>query len=112
MFRNISETSHKLAVDRFVCHKEWDNATKIQKAFQIGSKEAAAVSNLKDRISPAVVAQLREDVRSRGMNKWISHEVISRDVFNRGFSSGVGIFESWSEPCTNAADDELATWLK
>ncbi|CAL1136878.1 unnamed protein product [Cladocopium goreaui] len=86
---------------------EWDNRTKIQKAFQIGPKEAGAVSNLQDKISKTVVAQLREDIRSRGMNKWISHDVLARDVFNCGFSSGHGIFESWAEHCTNAADDRL-----
>ncbi|CAK9059271.1 FO synthase subunit 1 [Durusdinium trenchii] len=71
---------------------EWENTTRIQKAFQIGSREAAAVSNLKDKVPPTVVAQLREDIRPRGMNKWISHEILARDLFNRGFSSGVWLF--------------------
>lgn len=90
-----------------VCCQEWENTTRIQKAFQIGSREAAAVSNLKDKVPPTVVAQLREDIRPRGMNKWISHEILARDLFNRGFSSGVGPLESWNDACTNGADDQL-----
>ena len=87
--------------------QDWGNAAKIQRAFQIGSREAAAVSNLMENIPKHIVAQLREDIRSRGMNKWINHDIIAREFFNRGFSSGVGIYESWNEPCTAAADDEL-----
>lgn len=92
------------------CHdadKDWESATRIQKAFAIGSKEAASVSNLQLRISKKVVAQLRNDVRSRGMTKWLSHELLSRDLFNQGFSSGTGCYDAWSEQLTNSATDEL-----
>ena len=53
------------------------------------------------------MAQLREDIRPRGMNNWISHELLSKELFNRGFSSGQGTFDAWAEQCTNGSDDEL-----
>ena len=87
--------------------KEWDNHTRIAKAFQIGSREAAAVSNLQERVCPAVVKCLREDVRPRGMKLWLSHEIIAKNIFNLGFSSGTGTYQPWQDALTNAADNEL-----
>lgn len=91
------------------CFQEWENATKIQRAFQLGPRESAAVSNLMEKIPQQIVDQLREDIRPRGMGKWISHEILARDLFNRGFSSGVGVMESWNEQLTNGSDDELVS---
>lgn len=62
-----------------------------------------------EKIPQAIVDQLREDIRPRGMGKWISHEILARDLFNRGFSSGLGVMESWSEQLTNGSDDELVS---
>lgn len=89
------------------CSKEWDSHSRIAKAFQIGSREAAAVSNLQERVSPAMVTRLREEVRPRGMKMWLSHEIIAKNVFNLGYTSGTGAFEPWQDVLTNAADNEI-----
>ncbi|CAK9106185.1 unnamed protein product, partial [Durusdinium trenchii] len=74
-------------------YEEWHNASLIMRAFSIGEKEALAVSNLQERISPEVTAALRAEVRPRGMRRWLSHEILAKNLFNRGFSSGTGCWD-------------------
>lgn len=80
------------------------------RAFSIGEKEALAVSNLQERISPEVTAALRAEVRPRGMRRWLSHEILAKNLFNRGFSSGTGCWDAWNEQLTNGSDDALDPW--
>ena len=75
------------------------------RAFNIGEKEATAVSNLQDRVPPEVTQWLREAVRPRGMRRWMSHDLISKNLFNKGFTSGTGLYGAWSEQLTNGKDD-------
>lgn len=71
--------------------------------------ESLAVSHLKERVSNEVVTLLKEAVRSRGMRSFLTHEVIAKEAFNTGFSSGTGGFAAWNLEPSNNADNELVT---
>ena len=97
----------------FVEHcQEWENSTKVAAAFRIGRFEADALFNLKKKIHPTVVNELREAVNCRGMGKLLTHELIAKELLNPTFSSGMGTIEQWKEECRNGPDNELAPWSK
>lgn len=77
------------------------------KIFQIGERESEAVSNLQDKVDLGVVQELRGIVRCRGMRRFLSHELIARGLFNKGFTSGTGVFDGWAEQLTNGSDGKL-----
>ena len=92
--------------------QDWESAAKIATAFQIGKYEAQAVYNLKKVVHPSVLARLRQAVECRGMGKLLTHELLARDLFNPGYTSGLGPLEQWREECRNKPDNELAPWSK
>lgn len=77
----------------------------MAKAFAIGVKEATAVSCL-TKVNPEVCELLRAAIR--GMRPFLQHDVIAKECFNVGWSSGkISEFEAWRIQLTNT--DELAT---
>lgn len=85
----------------------WEGAASVARAFSIGKHEAGAILNLTKKVSDGARQALQESVRSRGMRPFLTHETISRDIFNLAFSSGVGQLEAWSGPLTNKEDDAI-----
>lgn len=45
------------------------------------------------------------------MTKLLTHEVLAKEVFNKGFSSGVNSLEQWKEELRNREGDQLVTGL-
>ena len=93
-------------------NQDWESATQVAKAFNIGPKEAHALSNLQARVDPTVVEDLKQRVAIRGMKTFLSHELIAKEIFNDGFSSGQGGSEAWLQHLTNSSDLKLASWLQ
>ena len=91
--------------------EEWDNAAAVARAFSIGPKESAAVSNLQAHVSPTVTELLKEATRGRGMRRWITHDMLAREMFNLTWSSGQsGPLCAWVVELTNKPDDKLVAW--
>lgn len=90
--------------------QEWNQANAVAKAFSIGRGEAAAVSNLMTKIPRAAVDFLTESVRSRGMSRYLSHEVLGKDLLNSSFTSGINGLEHWKDQLRNT--DELDDWTQ
>ncbi|CAK9100760.1 FO synthase subunit 1, partial [Durusdinium trenchii] len=87
---------------------EWQNATQVARAFSIGKSEAQAISNLQDKINPEIVTMLKESTRVRGMRQFMNHDLLCKDLFNRGFSSGAsGALCAWGVDLSNNDDNEL-----
>lgn len=87
--------------------KAWDSAAAIARAFAIGKFESAAIHNLQSKVQPDVVSALKEVVRVRGMRGFLQHETLAKDLFNRGFTSGVASLEVWCTQLMNKDDNEL-----
>lgn len=83
----------------------------MARAFGIGKLESGAVSALMTSIDPSVAEQLTEAVRCRGMAKLLSHEVISRGMFSKSWTSGLAAAESWKEVLRNKEDGRIASSL-
>ena len=91
--------------------QEWNNATSIARAFQIGEKEAKSVCFLQTKIDKTIVEKLRSGVRTRGMRQWLTHDVLAAEMFNVGWSSGkTGALIPWQAELTNLANNELVPW--
>ena len=59
-----------------------------------------------------MVHELRESVRQRGMRQWLSHDILSQEMFNLGWSSGkTGALIAWQAELTNKEDNALASSL-
>lgn len=57
--------------------------------------------------------KLREAARSRGLRQWLTHDMICRELFNLGFSSGQsGALCAWQVELTNGEDDALVSWCQ
>ena len=93
----------------WLLHEDWENASAIAKAFQIGRAESGAVANLQSKINGEVVRMLKDAVSQRGMRSFITHDLIWKGAFNDGWSSGHGSTEAWVQELTNGADRTLAT---
>ncbi len=92
--------------------KDWQDATQVARAFQIGRLESVAVSHLKERVDPEIVLLLKQAVRSRGMRQFLTHDVIAREFFNLGYTSGAsGAFTAWNVELSNNQDGVLAPCL-
>ena len=90
--------------------KDWDKSARVARAFQIGPKEAAAVRNLLNKVAAPTREALQTAVRVRGMKPFLQHDVIGRDCFNVGWSSGMlPDFEAWKSQLTNGDDLELVS---
>ena len=92
--------------------QEWKQATSIAKAFNIGQREADAVSALMCKIHPSIAEVLTDAVRARGMARFVTHEVLGKGVLNTAWTSGFGASEAWSEQLRNKDDLVLATHLQ
>lgn len=88
-------------------HQEWKDSNAVARCFSIGKLEASAVSNLVSKISPKAVQFLTNSVRSRGMLKYIQHDLLGKDVLNQHWTSGINQFEQWKEEFRNKDDDQL-----
>lgn len=83
----------------------------MARCFSIGKQESQAVSNIMTKMSAQAVTFLTNSVRSRGMMKYLQHDVIGRDICNVNFSSGIQGFEQWKEEFRNHENDELVIRL-
>lgn len=104
------QCSTHLSHNRNLCCsvKDWHSATQVARAFNIGKSEATAISNLQDKISPKLVDLLKEATRCRGMRQFLTHDVLSKDMFNTGYSSGQsGALIAWCVDLSNNRDDVL-----
>lgn len=90
--------------------KEWSDCNSVARVFQIGKQEASAVSNLMSKVDGKAVKFLTDSVRSRGMLKYMQHEVIGKDTMNTHWTSGFGEKEAWKEEFRNMDDGRLVPW--
>ena len=88
-------------------NKALEKAGDIAKAYKVGPKEAAALVCLTQKIDKSVVDVLKDAVRKRGMRAFLTHEAISKDIFNIAWSSGTGQYEQWNDVLANRDDNEL-----
>ena len=95
--------------DENLC-EEWSDANQVARCFAIGKQESMAVSNLMSNINPAAVVFLTDSIRSRGMQKYMLHELLGRDVLNTNWTSGFNDFDPWKEQFRNLDDGELVPW--
>ena len=65
--------------------------------------------NLLNKVSAKAVTCLEQSVKSCGMLRYLSVDVIGKDVLNRNWSSGTGTLEAWKEKLRNNNDDKLVT---
>lgn len=84
----------------------------MARVYNIGPKESQAVSNLMTNISEKAVRFITDSVRARGMLKYISHDILGRNLLNRNFTSGMAGQEAWKTEFRNKDDDILAACLK
>lgn len=92
-----------------VIEQEWRSATAVARTYNIGRLESGAVSQLMCRVHPDVLHRITEDVKRRGMARFLTHDTIARGVFSRAFTSGVGAAESWADQLVNGDDNKLVT---
>ena len=104
------EALHKSFSSSSSSAQDWQDATSVARAFNIGRAESLAVSNLQERVSDCMKHELREACRVRGMRQFLTHEAVSRDVFNRGWRSGQSNFGAWGAELMNDSDDVLVSW--
>ena len=82
-------------------------STAIARAFAIGRTESDAVSNLMTRVHETVTQALCDVVAIRGMTKFLSHDILARDILNKNFTSGINGLESWKDVLRNEDTCEL-----
>ncbi|CAK9038742.1 unnamed protein product [Durusdinium trenchii] len=85
--------------------KDWKNAAGLAKAFSLGKMESDAVFALSTDVPEPICSDLERLVTTRGMGRFLHHDVIGKGTFSKGWTSGVGLAESWSEPLTNLPRD-------
>ena len=91
--------------------QEWSQATGIAKAFKIGKLESEAVSALMSDIPESIVNVLEDAVRKRGLQRLMTHEVISKGIFSSSWTSGSGPAEAWKDGLRNREDEVLVLCL-
>lgn len=64
------------------------------------------------QIKPELVDRLSDAVRARGMVKLLHHEVLSKGIFSKNFTSGLGPAESWKDQLRNREDGILVLRFK
>ena len=89
--------------------EEWDQATGGARAFKLGKLESEAVSNLQCRVPEHIVATLTEAVRTRGLSKLVTHELLAKDLLNKTFSSGSSQVEAWKEELRNKPNNKIVS---
>lgn len=65
------------------------------------------MNNLVHKIPADVTAFLEKSVKSRGMVKYLSHDIIGKDLLNEAYTSGVGNLEHWKDELRNGSDQKL-----
>lgn len=88
--------------------QDWEQAVGVARAFKLGKLESEAVSNLQCRVPEHIVAALSEAVRTRGLSKLVTHELLAKDLLNKSFSSGLGQMEAWKEELRNKPNNKIA----
>ena len=78
----------------------------MARALQLGRSEAAAVNNLVHKVAPEAVTFLENSVKRRGMLKYMSHDVIGKDLLNEGYTR----WASWSRGKMNYATTAGRSW--
>ncbi|CAK9091359.1 FO synthase subunit 1 [Durusdinium trenchii] len=86
---------------------DWEQSTSIARAFSIGRTEAEAVSALMTKVQKEVVERLCAAVKSRGMAKLLTHDLLSKGLLNLAWTSGIGPTEAWKEELRNRDDGVL-----
>lgn len=82
----------------------------MARVYNIGQKESQAVSNMMTNISKNALEFITNSVRSRGMLKYISHDILAKNILNRNFTSGISGLEAWRDEFRNKDDDVLVAW--
>ena len=68
--------------------------------------------NIMGPINAKVVDKLEAAVRIRGMQRFLSHDVLGQKLLNLGQSSGTLGVDQWKEQMRNADDNRLAPRLQ
>lgn len=68
--------------------------------------------NIMGPINAKVVDKLEAAVRIRGMQRFLSHDVLGQKLLNLGQSSGALGVDQWKEQMRNADDNRLAPRLQ
>ena len=92
--------------------QDWSSANSVARALSIGKAEASAFMNIMSGVPESIVNRLEDAVRSRGMLRFINHDVIGQKVMNLGFSSGIHALESWREELRRKDDLSLVSWMQ
>lgn len=91
--------------------QDWENASALARAFQMGAKEAAAVSNLQARTDKGILERFKQVTDRRGLRAFVTHDALAKGILNLGFSSSQGTTEAWDAVMTTSDDNRLATQL-
>ena len=92
--------------------QEWQDPSKVMRAFRIGKLESQAVCNLVQHVPKETLDTLWDAVRQRGM-RLLTHECIAKDLFSVSYSSATGNWEAWKAECVNKHDDHtVVPWLR
>ncbi|CAK9045751.1 unnamed protein product [Durusdinium trenchii] len=83
----------------------------LKDAFTIGRAEARAMSNLYTRVDKELMVMLREAVAKRGLQHFMTHDLIGLGAFNQGWTSAQGPMESWVPAMTNGDDKVLVKFF-
>ena len=89
--------------------KEWNDAGKVARAFNVGKLESEAIVALQSKIHHDIVDELKSATRTRGMRSFVTHDLLSKGIFNTSFTSQVAGLEQWSAYLTNGQNNELVT---
>lgn len=96
---------------RMSSFQDWENASALARAFQMGAKEAAAVSNLQARTDKIILERFKQVADRRGLRAFVTHDALAKGILNLGFSSSQGNTEAWDAVMTTSDDNRLATQL-
>ncbi|CAK9097611.1 FO synthase subunit 1 [Durusdinium trenchii] len=88
---------------------EWNDAGKVARAFNVGKLESEAIVALQSKIHHDIVDELKSATRTRGMRSFVTHDLLSKGIFNTSFTSQVAGLEQWSAYLTNGQNNELAS---
>ncbi|CAK9097739.1 FO synthase subunit 1 [Durusdinium trenchii] len=88
---------------------EWNDAGKVARAFNVGKLESEAIVALQSKIHHDIVDELKSATRTRGMRSFVTHDLLSKGIFNISFTSQVAGLEQWSAYLTNGQNNELAS---
>lgn len=85
--------------------QDWEGGAGVAQAFKIGKGEKQALLALTKDVPECIVQALEHAVKTRGMQRFMNHDVVGKGLFSTGWSSGIAGAESWAEQLTNLAND-------